>query len=146
MYGQDLNRRALESLIKCGALDDLGCNRRQMLASVAIVLDTLEADKRKNVEGQIGFFDVIQTDGSSVEEFVPEPMPDISQSEKLIMEKEVTGMYLSGHPMSEYLPVYDKIGARKIGDILEDIREQAGMYHDGDTVTLLCLLYTSFSI
>ena len=46
-------------------------------------------------------------------------------------------MYLSGHPMSEYLPVYDKIGARKIGDILEDIREQTGMYHDGDTVTLL---------
>ncbi len=87
----------MESLIKCGALDDLGCNRRQMLASVAIVLDTLEADKRKNVEGQIGFFDVIQTDGPSVEEFVPEPMPDISQSEKLIMEKEVTGMYLSGH-------------------------------------------------
>ena len=37
--------------------------------------------------------------------------------------------------MSEYLPVYDKIGARKIGDILEDIREQTGMYHDGDTVT-----------
>lgn len=80
---------------------------------------------------------MIQTDGPSVEEFVPEPMPDISQSEKLIMEKEVTGMYLSGHPMSEYLPVYDKIGARKIGDILEDIREQTGMYHDGDTVTLL---------
>ncbi len=47
MYGQDLNRRALESLIKCGALDDLGCNRRQMLASVTMILDTLEADKRK---------------------------------------------------------------------------------------------------
>ncbi|MEE0252209.1 MAG: DNA polymerase III subunit alpha [Acutalibacteraceae bacterium] len=137
MYGQDLNRRALESLIKCGALDDLGCNRRQMLASVTMILDTLEADKRKNVEGQIGFFDVLQIDGPSVEEFVPEPMPDITQSEKLIMEKEVTGMYLSGHPMSEYLPVYDKIGARKIGDILEDIKEQTGIYHDGDTITLL---------
>ena len=67
---------------------------------------------------------MLQTDGPSVEEFVPEPMPDITQSEKLIMEKEVTGMYLSGHPMSEYLPVYDKIGARKIGDILEDIKSK----------------------
>ncbi len=72
-------------------MDDLGCNRRQMLASVAIVLDTLEADKRKNVEGQIGFFDVIQTDGPSVEEFVPEPMPDISQSEKTDYGKRSNG-------------------------------------------------------
>ncbi len=140
MYGQDLNRRALESLIKCGALDDLGCNRRQMLACVSIILDTLEADKRKNVEGQIGFFDVVQADGPAVEEFVPDPMPDVSQSEKLLMEKEVTGLYLSGHPMSEYLPVYEQIGAGKIGDILEDIREQGGTYRDGDTVTLLGVL------
>ncbi len=137
MYGHDFNRRALESLIKCGALDDLGSNRRQMLSTVSIVLDTLEADKRKNVEGQIGFFDLTQTEGSSVEEFVLDTMPDISQSEKLAMEKEVTGMYLSGHPMAEYLPIYEQIDACQIRDIFEDVREQNGKYHDNDTVTLL---------
>ena len=57
MAGRDLNRRAIESLIKCGALDGLGHNRREMLLSLDTVLDLLEEDKRRNVEGQLGFFD-----------------------------------------------------------------------------------------
>ena len=140
MYGQDLNRRALESLIKCGALDDLGCNRRQMLESVSAVLDLLEADRRRNVEGQIGFFDIVQESGMQQVEFTPPTLADMSPSEKLLMEKEVTGMYLSGHPMAEYLPVYEQVGARKIGGILENVRENTGAYRDGDTVTLLGVL------
>ena len=55
MYGKDLNRRALESLVKCGALDNLGYNRRQMLENVASVLESLEADKRRNVDGSSAF-------------------------------------------------------------------------------------------
>lgn len=55
MAGRDLNRRAIESLVKCGALDGLGNNRREMLLAVERVLDSLEADKRRNVEGQMGF-------------------------------------------------------------------------------------------
>ena len=55
VYDQ-LNRRALESLIKCGALDGLGLNRRQMLENAGTILDYLEEDKRRNIEGQLGFF------------------------------------------------------------------------------------------
>ena len=58
MYDSEMNRRALESLIKCGALDGLGNNRREMLTSVNTVMDSLDADRRRNLDGQLGFFDM----------------------------------------------------------------------------------------
>ena len=62
MSGKDLNRKAIESLIKCGALDGLGNNRREMLLSVESVLNSLETDKRRNLEGQMGLFDTPGTE------------------------------------------------------------------------------------
>ncbi|MCI1955686.1 MAG: DNA polymerase III subunit alpha [Oscillospiraceae bacterium] len=137
MY-EGLNRRALESLVKCGALDSLGLNRRQMLNSAEAVLDDLAEDKKQNVEGQIGFFDNAEKTGR--EEFRIAPMPDLSASDKLDMEKEVTGMYLSGHPMAAYVNLYDSLHAVRIGDILEDVKEQAGRLRDGDSVTVLGII------
>lgn len=136
MYG-DLNRRALESLVKCGALDGLGVNRRQMLTSVANIMDFLDDDKKRNVDGQMGFFDSVKSEEA---EYTIAPMPDFSLSDKLFMEKESAGMYLSGHPMAEYIHVYDAIHASRTGDILDDAREQGGRFHDGDTVTLLGII------
>ena len=135
MYGRDLNRRALESLVKCGALDSLDYNRRQMLESVPAVLEKLDYDRRRNVEGQMGFFDAPQFREEA--EFTIAPMPDLSGSDKLVMEKEITGMYLSGHPMAAYLPVYDRIHASRTGDIIDDAKEQTGKFRDGDRITLL---------
>ncbi|MDF1495715.1 DNA polymerase III subunit alpha [Caproiciproducens sp. CPB-2] len=138
MYGE-LNRRALESLIKCGALDGLGVNRRQMLTSVGNIMDHLDDDKRRNVDGQMGFFDTpAQT--ADDEEYSIAEMPDFSAGDKLSMEKEVTGMYLSGHPMAEYINQYDAVHASRTGDILDDARENGGRFHDGDTVTLLGII------
>ena len=137
MYAE-LNRRALESLIKCGALDGLGVNRRQMLTSVGNIMDYLDDDKKRNVDGQLGFFDsAVQADE---EEYAIADMPDFSVTDKLAMEKEVTGMYLSGHPMAEYINQYDAIHASRTGDILDDAREGGGRFHDGDTATLLGII------
>jgi len=137
MYAE-LNRRALESLIKCGALDGLGVNRRQMLTSVGSIMDYLDDDKKRNVDGQLGFFDsAVQADE---EEYAIADMPDFSVTDKLAMEKEVTGMYLSGHPMAEYINQYDAIHASRTGDILDDAREGGGRFHDGDTATLLGII------
>ncbi len=138
MYGRDLNRRALESLVKCGALDSLDYNRRQMLESVPAVLEKLDYDRRRNVEGQMGFFDAPQFREEA--EFTIAPMPDLSDSDKLVMEKEITGMYLSGHPMAAYLPVYDRIHASRTGDIIDDAKEQTGKFRDGDRITLLGII------
>ncbi len=133
-----LNRRSLESLVKAGALDDLGPNRRQMLNSAESVLNYLAEDKKQNLEGQIGFFDTaIQPDH---EEFKIAPMSDLSNSDKLSMEKEVTGMYLSGHPMAAYVGLYKKLDAVRIGDILEEAKEENGNLRDGSTVTVLGII------
>lgn len=136
MYGKDLNRRALESLVKCGALDSLDYNRNQMLSSIQSVLDTLDSDKRRNVDGQLGFFDTPQLQ-SEEPAFSIDPMPDFSDADKLVMEKEVTGMYLSGHPMGKYLQMYEQIGATPTGELLEDANEQTGRHQDGEVLTLL---------
>lgn len=137
LFGE-LNRRSLESVVKCGALDGLGLNRNQMLASVNGVLDFLDADQKRNVDGQMGFFDNPAV--AEEQEYSVPDMPDLSTADKLAMEKEVTGMYLSGHPMAEYIDQYDKIYASRTGDILDDVREEGGRFHDGDRVTLLGIL------
>ena len=136
MAGRDLNRRAIESLVKCGALDGLGNNRREMLLAVERVLDSLEADKRRNVEGQMGFFDA---PGSAQGGEPPlEKTEDFSAADKLNMEKEVTGMYLSGHPMAAYAGLYQERGYARMDEILQSAGErEIGRYQDGQWVTLL---------
>lgn len=136
MAGRDLNRQAIESLVKCGALDGLGNNRREMLLAVERVLDSLEADKRRNVEGQMGFFDA---PGSAQGGEPPlEKTEDFSAADKLNMEKEVTGMYLSGHPMAAYAGLYQEGGYARMDEILQSAGErETGRYQDGQWVTLL---------
>lgn len=133
-----MNRRSLESIVKCGALDGLGSNRREMMTAVPLVLDALANDKRRNVEGQIGFFDQPDEPNGAEEGFQMPSMSDYSTGDRLAMEKEVTGMFLSGNPLADYEHLYSKIGAAKIGDILENFEnEQGGRWHDGDRVCLL---------
>ena len=134
MYPFEMNRRALESLIKCGALDGLGHNRREMLASVNLVMDSLDDDRHRNLEGQMGFFDTPETAGQKVEiprldEFIP--------SEKLAMEKEVTGMYLSGHPVSEYSDLFRRKAVVSMGEIQKDAAEHGDRFRDGNRVRVL---------
>ena len=141
MHGKDMNKRALESLIKCGALDQLDANRHQMLSVMGTVLDGLDAEKKKNLEGQIGFFDQpSQNEGNKGPD-----LPKIQEfpiAELLAMEKQITGMYLSGHPMAEYAKIAEKIGAARIGTILDSTKEQDGKYHDSDRVTILAIVST----
>lgn len=133
-----INRRALESLIECGAMDDLDGNRHQMAAAVESVLAYLDSDHRKNLDGQIGFFDLGEE--KKQEEFHLPKVSDYSASEKLSQEKEVTGMYLSGHPMSPFSDCYRQPGITKIGEIIDDLQEESGQYHDGDMVWLLGII------
>lgn len=138
MSGKDLNRRAIESLIKCGALDGLGSNRREMLLSLELVMDSLEADRRRNIEGQMGFFD-----GPDAEE-AGEPhlqhAEDFSTGDKLSMEKEVTGMYLSGHPMMDHAALYQTGAYARSDEIVRSATEETGEYRDGQRVQMLVML------
>lgn len=134
---RDCNRRAVESLIKCGALDGLGANRRQMLAGMDAVLGALEEDRRRNVDGQLGFFD--DPELSSEPSELP-ALEEFSYADLMAMEREVTGLYLSGHPLEPYAAWYDRADASRIDRILTAFEEQTGEYADEDRVTVMGLV------
>ena len=136
VYGKEFNKRAVESLIKCGALDGLGTNRKQMIYLLPLVTSQLDEDKRKNIVGQIGFFD---NDSSFApkEQFTAPKMDEIEYEKLLEYEKEVTGLYLSGHPMEKYKELSEKIKADKIAEIISSAGEFNSKYKDNCNVLLL---------
>ncbi len=133
VYSKEFNRRAVESLIKSGALDGLDMNRRQMISVLPKIIADLDADKNKNVVGQIGFFDMDSGFSFSNEFVVPE-MEEMPLSELLAFEKEITGLYISGHPMDQYREIAEKIGADRISDILDS--EHDFRYKDNSKVRI----------
>lgn len=139
---REFNRRALDSLIRCGALDGLGANRRQMLESAALVLDRLEETERRNLDGQLGFFD--QGDLSDGGEPPLPNVPELPYEEILAMEKEVSGLYLTGHPLKPYEPLYQRLHTDRSDRILDSCTEGIptgeGDYADGQAVRLLGML------
>ena len=125
-YSREFNRRALEGLIKSGALDCVSCNRREMLYNMESVLTTVENERRYSSGGQLDLFD--DMDESSG--FVMENVPEMSKDTKLAFEKEVTGLYLSGHPMDDYKGYLKSAKLDSIADI------QNGKYPDGKRVNI----------
>lgn len=135
VYSREFNRRAVESLIKCGALDGLGLNRNQMLYMLPAVVSDLDADKNKNVVGQIGFFD--EDSGFSYSnEFTVPNIAEMPYNEMLSLEKQITGLYISGHPMDEYKDLAKKIKADSIVEILESDGGFGSKYKDNSRVKL----------
>ncbi len=143
MQHREFNRRALDSLIRCGALDGLGANRRQMLESAALVLEGLEDVGRRNLDGQLGFFD--KEESAAVGEPSLPQVEELPYEELLAMEKEVSGLYLTGHPMKPYEAFYERLKADRIDEILDSFSEQTetdSEYVDGQNVKLFGLLGT----
>ena len=103
---KDLNKRVLESLIKCGAFDNISDNRASLMMGYEKLLDSVSMDRKKNVKGQISLFDGFQMGKETVEvqqeiSSIPK-IKEFEERERLAMEKEVLGMYVSGHPLGEY--------------------------------------------
>lgn len=113
-YSRELNRKALEGLVKSGALDCVESNRRQMLYNIDGVLTAAEAEKRFSAQGQLNLFGEME----SVDTFKMEPMPEMENDIKLSLEKEATGLYLSGHPLDKYASLLNRMGLAKSDEIL----------------------------
>jgi DNA polymerase-3 subunit alpha len=143
MYGSEMNKRALESLIKAGAFDSLGVYRSQLLQVFSQVLDNVATEKRANLEGQFNLFG----DNESYHEAALPKIHEFSARERMIMEKEVTGLYLSGHPMDDYRNEARRAGAVSIGAVLSSFEggqgAEAGEFRDGQQVVLAGVI-TSF--
>ena len=102
---KDTNKRVLESLIKCGAFDNISQNRASLMAGYESLLDSISMDRKKNVQGQISLFDAFGTSNETEQFQDIYTMPkreEYEERERLNLEKEVLGMYVSGHPLSQY--------------------------------------------
>ena len=136
--GTEVNRRAIESLIKSGALDGLADNRRQMLISVDRVMDVIEGDRRRNIEGQLNLFGGEESAGQSIELPRTEEFP---LTELLAMEKEVTELYLSSHPLEAYSEIASAVNASSILQIVSGAEDETNTrYSDGKSVRLLVMI------
>ncbi len=134
VYGRELNKRALESLIRSGALDSLAENRRQMLDGYEGLLSSIDAEQKSNLSGQMSLFGGPQE--SAADSFVLPKVAEYSLREKLSMEKETTGLYLSGHPMNEYRSLSEKLGANTI----LEVKTMAAEGGADDRTVLICAI------
>ena len=137
LYSRQLNSRAVESLIKSGALDSMGLNRRQMLSLIKPVLDDLDFEKRRNMAGQLSLFGG-GDDEKSQSQITPPDLAEFPLIELLKMERDMTGFFLSGHPISEYEWYAKRINATRIGDIIS--LDSTADIIDGDRVRLVCIV------
>ncbi len=136
--GTEVNRRAIESLIKSGALDGLADNRRQMLLSLGRVMDYLETDRRQNLEGQLNLFGDDEGISEGIELIQTEEYP---LEELLAMEKEVTELYLSSHPLEAYAETAAAIHAASLLEIISGAEDETdSRYADGRHVRLLVMI------
>ncbi len=97
----ELNKRAVENLIKCGSMDCFGNHRSELLAVYEGMMDSLAVSRKKNLEGQMGLFGMMEEDEPASAIPIPK-LPELSRADMMNMEKETTGLYLTGHPMDDY--------------------------------------------
>ena len=137
MYDRDLNKRVLDSLIRSGSFDSMGYRRSQLLKVYEQVMDSIARDRKQNLDGQFDMFGG-GGDVASVPEMILPDIPEFSRGELMSMEKELTGLYLSGHPMDEYRQQVKKLKAAPIGAILAESKEETDrpQYGDGQRVTV----------
>ena len=112
----ELNKRAVENFIKCGTMDCFGHHRSELLAVYDSMMDSVSSSRKKNLEGQIGLFSLLEDDTAVA---IPIPkLPERSKAELMAMEKETTGIYLSGHPMDDYRQYLRNTHVVPIGDLM----------------------------
>ena len=136
MVGHELNKRMLENLIKCGAFDSLGYKRAQLMSVCESVIENAINRKKKNLEGQFNLFGF---DEESDDDIILPDIPEYPLTQLYVMEKEITGLYLSGHPMDGLEELSKKADAVIISEILainDEERKTQPVCKDGDFVTV----------
>ena len=137
LHGSELNRRALENLIKAGAFDALEPTRRGMLESVEGILKSVETDARQNLDGQMDLFGLMSGGNEKpADDYKVPELPEYAASELLKMEKEVSGLYLSGHPLDAYRSQIAQVSTCTIAQLLGEDAKQ----FDNQNVTLVCTI------
>lgn len=126
LSGKEINKRTLESFIKSGALDCLTGNRRQYMLSYATIVDQITSDRKKSMDGQISLSDLAAPEEKAEFEIKLPDAPEFDKAELLAMEKEMLGIYLSGHPLDSYRGLLQKNVTRTSEDFMPEEDVAAG--------------------
>ncbi|MDE5965819.1 MAG: DNA polymerase III subunit alpha [Lachnospiraceae bacterium] len=136
MYDKEMNKRSIENFIKAGAFDCLGANRRQMMCGYAAVLDHYAKETKSQISGQVSMFDLMAED---VREQYKERLPDVEEypdEEKYAYEKEVLGIYISGHPLEEDMELLKaNVTASSLDFAIDEETDEAAV-KDQETYTI----------
>ena len=133
----ELNKRAVENFIKCGAMDCFGYHRSELLAVYDTMMDSIAASRKKNLEGQMGLFAMLQDTQEAVEIPIPK-LAEMNKADLMLMEKETTGIYLSGHPMDDYRHLLKGTHVVPIGTLMDE----ENTYQDDQIVSIAGVVQT----
>ncbi len=131
LTSKEINKRTIENLIKAGALDSLGATRRQLMMVYAYVLDEVNREKKENITGQMSLFDFFSEEEKKEYEIQYPDVGEFEMSQKLAFEKEVLGIYVSGHPLQDYMASMEKQITAKTTDFEPDEESGLAVVKDG---------------
>ena len=134
--GREVNKRAVENLIKAGACDGLDGNRQQMLLVYNTLIDNLNQEKKNSLAGQMSLFDLVSEEEKKAYEVRFPNVEEYTKEIKLGFEKEVLGIYLSGHPLEEYEEKWRKNISAVTADFMLDEETNAVKIKDNQSVVI----------
>ena len=134
MAGREVNKRTVENFIKAGAFDSLGHTRRQQMMVYAQIMDQAAAEKKKSMTGQMSLFDFVADEDKEAFEVKYPPVGEYDREVLLAYEKEVLGVYISGHPLEEYEKAWRKNITAVTTDFQADEETGKARVYDGQTV------------
>ena len=133
----ELNKRAVENFIKCGAMDCFGYHRSELLAVYDTMMDSIASSRKKNLEGQMGLFSMLQEEDKATAIPIPK-LAEMKKADLMLLEKETTGIYLSGHPMDDYRHLLKGTHVVPIGNLLDE----ESTYQDDQIVSIAGIIQT----
>ena len=144
---ESVNKKCIESLIKAGAFDELGKNRATLLASFEAILDIINNENKNKMENQVSMFDIMEEDEDVKEKqkYVFNEKEEMDKKELLSLEKEMVGVYISGHPLDKLKTAIERVTKFSTLDMLkmnEEIAENgiAKSFKDGQTVKFVGII------
>lgn len=135
LSGKEVNKRTVENFIKAGAFDSLDGNRRQLMTVYSRIIDSVNEEKKKSITGQMSLFDLVSDEDKADYEIRMPDLEEYSKEEKLDFEKEVLGVYVSGHPLEQYEDKWRKNVKSFTKDFITD--EEGNTIAKDNTVTIV---------
>ena len=132
----DVNKRAIENFIKAGALDCLGGTRKQFMYAYVPIMDRLANGKKNHIAGQMSLMDLLNDEDKEEFEVTLPNVGEYSKEELLTMEKEVLGIYISGHPLESYMNIWKNNITATTADFVMDEESGEINIEDGTTQTI----------